>query len=109
MPASFLFQAAFGGKVELAEWYAQKYEPYLTENNKYAAAQMTVYLFLFLPYYAASIYALIFPGETWMSDWSLIHAGAAAQVCSSFFRLNFIVKTAAIYLKDIHSFFSFID
>ncbi|XP_041363628.1 transmembrane 6 superfamily member 1-like [Gigantopelta aegis] len=73
------FTAAFGGKVELAERYAQKYEPYLMESSKYAAAQMAVYLFFFLPYYAGSIYALIFPGESWMSDWSLIHAGAAAQ------------------------------
>ena len=41
---------------------------------------MMVYLFYFLPYYSAAIYGLLWPGHTWMLDWSLLHAGAAAQV-----------------------------
>ncbi len=42
--------------------------------------QMLVYLFYFVPYYVMAIYGLFWPGCEWMTDWSIIHAGAAMQV-----------------------------
>lgn len=44
--------------------------------------QMLVYLFYFLPYYCMAIYGLLWPANSWMPDWALIHAGASAQVPS---------------------------
>ena len=37
-------------------------------------------MFYFVPYYGMAIYGLLNPGQHWMVDWSLLHAGAAAQV-----------------------------
>ena len=50
--------------------------------------QMLVYMFYFVPYYVMAIYALIYPGQDWMPDWSYIHAGAAAQVSLSIVRMG---------------------
>ncbi|XP_046370693.2 transmembrane 6 superfamily member 1-like isoform X1 [Haliotis rufescens] len=73
------FIAATGGNVTIGKYYLEKVEPYMSDPSLYPKVQMMVYLFYFLPYYGASIYGLIYPGEAWMSDWSLLHAGAAAQ------------------------------
>ncbi|XP_076443802.1 transmembrane 6 superfamily member 1-like [Babylonia areolata] len=73
------FTAAFDGKVRLAQYYLHHIEPYLGDTTTFSKVQMMVYLFYFLPYYIAAIYGLLWPGHTWMLDWSLLHAGAAAQ------------------------------
>ena len=38
-------------------------------------------MFHFVPFYSVAIYGLFYPAQDYMSDWGLIHAGAAAQVC----------------------------
>lgn len=42
--------------------------------------QMLTYSWYFVPYYGMAIYGLLNPGKSWMLDWAMIHAGAAAQV-----------------------------
>lgn len=44
---------------------------------------MLIYMFYFVPFYALTIYGILYPSgnQKWMKDWSLIFAGAAAQVC----------------------------
>lgn len=41
---------------------------------------MLTYLFYVLPFYVLAIYALIFPGCSWLPDWALVFAGAIGQV-----------------------------
>lgn len=42
--------------------------------------QMLVYMVYFVPFYACAIHGLLNPGQTWLPDWALLYAGAAAQV-----------------------------
>lgn len=42
--------------------------------------QMLVYFFYALPMLAAFVYGLTTPGCSWMLDWTVFFAGAAAQV-----------------------------
>lgn len=37
------------------------------------------YFYYFIPMYVAAICSLIYPGQKWIKDWSLIHAGASIQ------------------------------
>lgn len=41
---------------------------------------MLIYLFYVLPFFCLSIYGLVLPGCSWLPDWSLVFAGAIAQV-----------------------------
>lgn len=41
---------------------------------------MLVNMYYFVFYYVCAMDGLINPGHLWMSDWAIIHAGAAAQV-----------------------------
>lgn len=45
-----------------------------------SSLQMLVYLFYALPLLTVFIYGLNTPGCSWMLDWTLFFAGAAAQV-----------------------------
>lgn len=50
--------------------------------------QALCYYYYFIPFYVAGLCALIYPGQFWIKDWSLIHAGASIQaqlvyICSS--------------------------
>ncbi|XP_074650978.1 transmembrane 6 superfamily member 1-like [Tubulanus polymorphus] len=76
----------FRGFVALGccKWYVEDYEPYLNDPVLYPKLQMFVYLFYFIPYYIMSIYGVIRQGCCWMNDWSIIHAGAAAQAQVAF-------------------------
>ncbi|KAL8606335.1 hypothetical protein ACOMHN_050815 [Nucella lapillus] len=73
------FAAAMGGNVRWGQAYVHNLEPYLGDTSTFPKVQMMIYLFYYLPYYMAAIYGLLWPGHTWMIDWSLLHAGAAAQ------------------------------
>ena len=52
---------------------------------------MLIYMFYVLPFFCLCIYGLVLPGCSWLPDWSLVFAGAVAQVRaapSSFPRLG---------------------
>lgn len=70
---------ALGGKEELLLEYLNDHEPYIMSPLAYPKVQMIVYMVYFVPYYACAIYGLLNPGQSWMSDWALLYAGAAAQ------------------------------
>jgi len=70
-----------------------EYEPYLLNTSGFPLVQLLIYAFYFVPYYCAGIIALFFYHQqlsqfSWLPDWTMIHAGAAAQaqfsyLCSS--------------------------
>ena len=70
-----------------------EYEPYLLNTSGFPLVQLLIYVFYFVPYYCAGIIALFFYHQqlsqfSWLPDWTMIHAGAAAQaqfsyLCSS--------------------------
>lgn len=41
---------------------------------------MLIYMFYVLPFFFFCIYGLVLPGCSWLPDWSLVFAGAVAQV-----------------------------
>jgi len=71
--------AVMGGQYGWMVNYMDNYEPYMKDPAMYPKVQMIVYLYYFVPYYMAAICGLIWPGQEWMPDWALLHAGAAAQ------------------------------
>ncbi|XP_045216292.2 transmembrane 6 superfamily member 1-like isoform X2 [Mercenaria mercenaria] len=70
---------ALGGQEELLLEYLSDHEPYIMSPYAYPKVQLIVYMVYFVPYYACAIYGLLNPGQTWMPDWALLYAGAAAQ------------------------------
>ncbi|KAL5005073.1 hypothetical protein ScPMuIL_018529 [Solemya velum] len=78
-----------------AKTYLKDYEPYLMDNNNFPKMQMLVYFFYFAPFYVAAIYGLMYTeGQSWLSDWSLLHAGASAQAQISHIGSSFHDLTA---------------
>ncbi|XP_052797081.1 transmembrane 6 superfamily member 1-like [Mya arenaria] len=71
---------ALGCKEPLMDEYLWDHEPNILNPLAYSKVQMLVYMFYFVPYYAAAAYSLLYPGTlAWLSDWALLVAGAAAQ------------------------------
>ncbi|CAG5132465.1 unnamed protein product [Candidula unifasciata] len=64
--------------------FLNKYEPYLKDPSGFPKFQALTYEYLFVVYYLVAIYGLFNPGQHWMADWSLVHAGAAAQAQFSY-------------------------
>ena len=67
-----------------------KYEPYILNTSGFPQVQLFTYAFYFIPFYCAAIRALLFydqhPSQfQWFPDWTMIHAGAAAQAQFSYF------------------------
>jgi hypothetical protein len=70
-----------------------EYEPYILNKSGFPLVQLLIYAFYFVPYYCAAIIALLFYNKQpskfqWLPDWTMVHAGAAAQaqfsyLCSS--------------------------
>jgi hypothetical protein len=70
-----------------------QYEPYLLNTSGFPLVQLLTYAFYFVPYYCAAIVGLLFYRQQpskfqWLPDWTMVHAGAAAQaqfsyLCSS--------------------------
>lgn len=77
--AAFRGLVILGGNADTMKDYLKNYEPYMKDSTQFPLFQILCYGYFFLAYYVVTIYGLIFPGQHWMSDWSLIHAGAAAQ------------------------------
>ncbi|KAH3833893.1 transmembrane 6 superfamily member 1-like [Dreissena polymorpha] len=70
---------ALGCTEALMQEYLYDHEPYIMHPIAYPKIQMLVYMYYFVPFYVCAIYGLLRPGQTWLGDWTLIVAGAAAQ------------------------------
>ncbi|KAK3777846.1 hypothetical protein RRG08_038094 [Elysia crispata] len=75
----FRGMAVVGGKASCMKDYLSNCEPYLKDSNSFPKFQALSYLYFYLAYYLSAMYGLLYPGQHWMADWSLVHAGAAAQ------------------------------
>ncbi|CAG5132466.1 unnamed protein product [Candidula unifasciata] len=82
--AVFRTMAVLGGTAESMKEYLQVYEPYLLDPTNFPKFQIITYGYFFFTYYLSAVYGLLHPGQQWMTDWSLIHAGAAAQAQFSY-------------------------
>jgi hypothetical protein len=71
--------AVLGSPRLATTWYINNVEPYLTDPVGFPKAQMIVYMYYFIPFYAFAVYALLQPGCRSLPDWAVIFAGAAAQ------------------------------
>ncbi|CAF0741843.1 unnamed protein product [Adineta ricciae] len=65
------------------------YEPYILNKSGFPTVQLLTYGFYFVAYYYLAINALIFydqqPSQyNWFPDWTMVHAGAAAQAQFSY-------------------------
>lgn len=70
---------ALGSQGELMQEYLYDHEPYIMSPIAYPKVQMLVFMAYFVPFYCAAIYGLWNPGQSWLADWALLYAGAAAQ------------------------------
>ncbi|XP_057273440.1 hyaluronan and proteoglycan link protein 4-like isoform X1 [Pezoporus wallicus] len=61
--------------------YIYQHEPYLRDPVAYPKVQMLISMFYVLPFFCLCIYGLVLPGCSWLPDWSLVFAGAVAQMC----------------------------
>ncbi|KAM9730533.1 transmembrane 6 superfamily member 2 isoform 2-T2 [Dama dama] len=58
---------------------------------------MLVNMFYVLPFYGLAIYALIFPGCSWLPDWALVFAGAIGQAQFSHMGASMHLRTPFTY------------
>ncbi|XP_012860794.2 transmembrane 6 superfamily member 2 [Echinops telfairi] len=77
--------------------YIYQYEPYLRDPVAYPKVQMLVYMFYVLPFYYLAVYALIFPGCSWLPDWALVFAGAIGQAQFSHMGASLHLRTPFTY------------
>lgn len=77
--------------------YIYQYEPYLRDPVTYPKVQMLVYMFYVLPFYVLAIYALIFPGCSWLPDWALVFTGAIGQAQFSHMGASMHIRTPFTY------------
>ncbi|BFY97691.1 hypothetical protein BsWGS_00731 [Bradybaena similaris] len=82
--AVFRCMAVLGGTAETMKEYVKIYEPYLLDPTNFPKFQVITYGYFFFAYYLSAVYGLLCPGQHWMTDWSLIHSGAAAQAQFSY-------------------------
>ncbi|CAF3794005.1 unnamed protein product [Rotaria socialis] len=66
-----------------------KFEPYILNASGFPLIQLLTYAFYFIPYYCSAINALLFYDQQpsrfqWLPDWTMVHAGAAAQAQFSY-------------------------
>ncbi|CAF0997368.1 unnamed protein product [Didymodactylos carnosus] len=66
-----------------------EYEPYMLNASGFPLIQLITYAFYFVPYYCSTINALLFYNQQsskfqWLPDWTMVHAGAAAQAQFSY-------------------------
>jgi hypothetical protein len=73
----------------MANSFYYEYEPYILNKSGFPLVQLLIYGFYFVPYYYSAINALLFYDQQpsnfqWFPDWSMVHAGAAAQAQFSY-------------------------
>ncbi|XP_076443801.1 transmembrane 6 superfamily member 1-like [Babylonia areolata] len=95
--AVFRGLAILGGSIPLMKTYVTKYEPYLSDPTAFPKVQALVYLFYFSLYYLRVMDGLLNPGQLWMADWAIIHAGASAQSQFSYMTSAIHPRTGAQY------------
>jgi hypothetical protein len=66
------------------------YEPYMLNTSGFPMIQLIMYAMYFVPYYCAAIRSFLFYDQQpsqfrWFPDWTMLHAGAAAQAQFSYF------------------------
>ncbi|XP_055975582.1 transmembrane 6 superfamily member 2 [Sorex fumeus] len=88
--------------------YLYQYEPYLRDPVAYPKVQMLVLLFYALPFYGLAIYALIFPGCSWLPDWALVFSGAISQAQFSHMAASMHLRTPFTYRVPEDTWLSFI-
>uniref|UniRef100_A0A9J7XZC2 Transmembrane 6 superfamily member 2a n=1 Tax=Cyprinus carpio carpio TaxID=630221 RepID=A0A9J7XZC2_CYPCA len=76
----FLKQVVLECSLDFCFTYIFQYEPYMKESVGFPKVTMLVFLFYVLPLLTACVYGLYTPGCTWMLDWTLVLAGAVAQM-----------------------------
>ncbi|XP_004646930.1 transmembrane 6 superfamily member 2 [Octodon degus] len=77
--------------------YIYQYEPYLRDPVAYPKVQMLMQLFYVLPFYGLATYALLFPGCSWLPDWTLVFAGAIGQAQFSHMGASSHLRTPFTY------------
>ncbi|EPY79920.1 transmembrane 6 superfamily member 2 [Camelus ferus] len=81
--------------------YIYQYEPYLRDPVAYPKVQvreqMLANMFYVLPFYGLAAYALIFPGCSWLPDWTLVFAGAIGQAQFSHMGASMHLRTPFTY------------
>lgn len=85
-----IFRALHALKTPLTEksiYY--QYEPYILNTSGFPVVQLLTYAFYFVPYYCLAIVALLYYRQQpskfqWLPDWTMVHAGAAAQAQFSY-------------------------
>ncbi|XP_014442795.1 transmembrane 6 superfamily member 2 [Tupaia chinensis] len=77
--------------------YIYQYEPYLRDPVAYPKVQMLMCMFYVLPFYGLAIYALVFPGCSWLPDWALVFAGAIGQAQFSHMGASMHLRTPFTY------------
>ncbi|XP_069915170.1 transmembrane 6 superfamily member 2 isoform X2 [Oryctolagus cuniculus] len=77
--------------------YIYQYEPYLRDPVAYPKVQMLLYMFYVLPFYGLAVYALTFPGCSWLPDWALVFAGAVGQAQFSHMGASMHLRTPFTY------------
>lgn len=91
----FRGMTVIGGKAVCMKDYLNSYEPYLKDSHNFPKFQAMAYLYFYLAYYLSAMYGVLHPGQHWMADWSLVHAGAAAQAQFTHIAGSFNRRTSA--------------
>lgn len=95
--AMFRYISCMGCKEHITQYYLKNIEPFLNDPTQYGRTQILSYYYYFIPFYVAAICALVYPGQFWIKDWSLIHAGASIQAQLDYISSSLKWRTAAEY------------
>ncbi|XP_065837841.1 transmembrane 6 superfamily member 1-like [Oscarella lobularis] len=93
--------ASLGSPFFINKWYTKNAEPYISDESGFPQMQMLTYMWYFVPYYGAAIYGLLTPGNRWMIDGAILHAGAAIQAQISYIvSAIYDMKQSAVFPSD---------
>ncbi|XP_052792679.1 transmembrane 6 superfamily member 1-like [Mya arenaria] len=75
----FRMIACMGCKDYITTFYITDIEPYLVDPRQYGKTQALAYFYYYIPVFVAVICSLVYDGQTWIKDWSLLCAGGTMQ------------------------------